>query len=48
MLEKEIIKPASQQGLAKSQQLATEYAKKQDYIAQLMQQWEDVMESLEE
>ena len=48
VLEKEIIKPANQQDLAKSQQLATEYAEKQDYIAQLMQQWEDVMESLEE
>ena len=48
VLEKQIAEPANQMDLDKSRQLAAEYEEKQNYIAQLMEQWEAVMESMEE
>jgi ATP-binding cassette subfamily F protein 3 len=48
VLEKTIADPSNQQDLERSRQLAEEYAEKQKYIDQLMVQWEEVMESLEE
>lgn len=46
-LAQDIADPANQADLEKSTQLAKEYEEKEAYIAKLMQQWEDVMESLE-
>lgn len=46
-LEKEIALPESQADLARSTELAQEYAEKQAYIGKLMEQWEEIMESME-
>lgn len=47
VLAQEIALPHNQADLAKSTQLAEEYAEKEAYIAKLMEKWENVMESLE-
>ena len=47
VLGENIALPENQADLTKSTELAKEYGEKENYIAQLMLQWEEIMESLE-